>query len=76
MLKNLSVLKKKKGLNIEYLETSATQGINISELFNLIFDLGNDRVTSRNSRMFSIDLTSKEDEIKLLSNKYNCCKVL
>lgn len=67
---------KKLGIDMIYLETSAKEGNNINKLFEIIFEIGNEKITNKNTKMVNINLDDENHNSKSLGNNYNCCKVL
>lgn len=70
-------LNKHRELEIKYIETSAREGTNIDELFQIIFDYGNQKIkkVSVSGRMVSINLNDEKID-SLDKEKYNCCTLL
>ncbi len=60
---------------MQYLETSAKEGTNIEQLFQIIFSYGNEKIKNKSNRMVSINLNDEEVETTF-KDKYNCCTVL
>jgi len=67
---------KNNGIEMTYLETSAQDGNNIDRLFEMIFEIADEKITNKNTRMVSINLDDGCDDLKSLRNNYNCCKLL
>ena len=67
---------KNNGIEMTYLETSAQDGNNIDRLFEMIFEIADEKITNKNTKMVSINLDDGCDDLKSLRNNYNCCKLL
>lgn len=67
---------KKNGLDMMYIETSACEGTNINQLFETIFEIADEKITSKNTRMISINLDDENGDMSNLRNGFNCCKLL
>ena len=59
-----------------YIETSASEGTNINQLFETIFEIADEKITSKNTRMISINLDDENGDMSNLRNGFNCCKLL